>query len=166
MSNPNEEIVSAILALTVAVERIADVAEKRQKQIDDLQAAAGKVEELRKSQSSLNTPIEEAIEASGYRFSVRAIHALVNDGIKTIGDLMTRGDHDLMRIPNFGNKSLNEVHEFIRAWQRATGYLPPTRYSTDVAYMLARNARNMTDYRVGPDAPRDSGRVAPPDEIA
>ncbi len=41
--------------------------------------------------------------------SVRALNSLHNESIKTIGELVTRTDEDLLKFKNFGRKSLEEI---------------------------------------------------------
>lgn len=41
--------------------------------------------------------------------SIRTEHCLSQLGIKTIGDLLKKKETDLLRIPNFGKKSLAEL---------------------------------------------------------
>ena len=43
--------------------------------------------------------------------SVRSANCLKNDNIIYIGDLVQRTENDMMRTPNFGRKSLNEIKE-------------------------------------------------------
>jgi len=42
---------------------------------------------------------------------VRSLNCLKREGIETVGDLVAKSDEDLMCIPNFGRKSLDEVRE-------------------------------------------------------
>jgi DNA-directed RNA polymerase subunit alpha len=42
---------------------------------------------------------------------VRSLNCLKREDIQTIGDLISRSEQDLMNIPNFGRKSLDEVRE-------------------------------------------------------
>jgi DNA-directed RNA polymerase subunit alpha len=42
---------------------------------------------------------------------VRSLNCLKREGIETVGDLIAKSEQDLMCIPNFGRKSLDEVHE-------------------------------------------------------
>lgn len=44
-------------------------------------------------------------------FSVRTLNCLRRESINTVGELITKSDADLMRIRNFGRKSLSEVKE-------------------------------------------------------
>ncbi|MCL7489416.1 MAG: hypothetical protein M8357_14715 [Desulfobulbaceae bacterium] len=41
--------------------------------------------------------------------SDRALHALERAGVATVGDLLRRGENDLLMIRNFGRKTLNET---------------------------------------------------------
>jgi len=52
---------------------------------------------------TLELPIEEV------DFSVRVFNCLRKEGIDTLGDLITRSEDELVRIRNFGHRSLEEV---------------------------------------------------------
>lgn len=41
--------------------------------------------------------------------SVRSENALKNEGVETLRELVTKPEYELLRIPNFGRKSLEEV---------------------------------------------------------
>ncbi len=45
--------------------------------------------------------------------SVRSLNCLKNDGITYIGDLVKRQESDMMKTPNFGRKSLNELKRML-----------------------------------------------------
>ncbi len=45
--------------------------------------------------------------------SVRSYNCLKNASIKTIGDLVTRSETEMLRTKNFGRKSLNEIKEIL-----------------------------------------------------
>ncbi|MCB1529644.1 MAG: DNA-directed RNA polymerase subunit alpha [Rhodospirillales bacterium] len=47
--------------------------------------------------------------------SVRSANCLKNDNILYIGDLVKRSESDMLRTPNFGRKSLNEIKEVLTA---------------------------------------------------
>lgn len=53
--------------------------------------------------------------------SVRAHNCLVNAGIKRVVDLVNMPEEDILRIKNFGRKSLNEVKEGMKAFGLAFG---------------------------------------------
>src|SRR3546814_5868549 len=45
--------------------------------------------------------------------SVRSAHCLKNDNIIYIGDLVHKTEAEMLRTPNFGRKSLNEIKEVL-----------------------------------------------------
>lgn len=47
--------------------------------------------------------------------SVRSANCLKNDNIVYIGDLVQKSENDMLRTPNFGRKSLNEIKEVLTA---------------------------------------------------
>ncbi len=47
--------------------------------------------------------------------SVRSANCLKNDNIVYIGDLVQKSEGDMLRTPNFGRKSLNEIKEVLTA---------------------------------------------------
>ena len=46
--------------------------------------------------------------------SVRSANCLKNDNIVYIGDLVQRSEPEMLRTPNFGRKSLNEIREVLK----------------------------------------------------
>jgi len=54
-------------------------------------------------------------------FSVRAHNCLVSAGIKRVIDLVNLTDEDILKIKNFGRKSLREVKEILRAFDLHLG---------------------------------------------
>jgi hypothetical protein len=50
------------------------------------------------------------------RFSTRCEGALIEEGIIYVGDLVVRTEAELLRIPHFGKKSLNEVKKTLSRW--------------------------------------------------
>ena len=47
--------------------------------------------------------------------SVRSMNCLKNDNIIYIGDLVQKSEGEMLRTPNFGRKSLNEIKEVLQA---------------------------------------------------
>ena len=47
--------------------------------------------------------------------SVRSANCLKNDNIIYIGDLVQKSESEMLRTPNFGRKSLNEIKEVLAA---------------------------------------------------
>jgi DNA-directed RNA polymerase subunit alpha len=47
------------------------------------------------------------------RLSVRSANCLRNNKIVTVGDLIQKSEIDLLQLPNFGHRSLNEIKEVL-----------------------------------------------------
>ena len=45
---------------------------------------------------------------------MRSLNCLKNDGITYIGDLVQKQESDMLRTPNFGRKSLNELKRVLQ----------------------------------------------------
>lgn len=57
--------------------------------------------------------------------SVRSMNCLKNDNIVYIGDLVQRSENDMLKTPNFGRKSLNEIKEVLAKFGLTLGmYIP------------------------------------------
>ena len=60
-----------------------------------------------------NLPIVyKPVEALG-EMTVRTFNVLKNGNIKTVQQLIEKKEHELLRLPNFGRKSLNELKEVL-----------------------------------------------------
>jgi DNA-directed RNA polymerase subunit alpha len=55
------------------------------------------------------SPEDELIEE--LELGVRSYNCLKREGIQTIGDLVSKTEAELLNIPNFGKKSIDEVTE-------------------------------------------------------
>ena len=66
----------------------------------------------------LDTNIEQ------FELSLRTINALEIEKLKTLRDLVKKTPHELIRIPNFGRKSLNEVKELLNGMSLSLGMTP------------------------------------------
>jgi len=53
--------------------------------------------------------------------SVRSANCLKNDNIVYIGDLVQKSESEMLRTPNFGRKSLNEIKELLSAYDLHLG---------------------------------------------
>ena len=53
----------------------------------------------------LDTPIEDLA------LSVRSMNCLKRAGIRTVGELHTYSEEDVMKLKNFGQKSLDEIKD-------------------------------------------------------
>ena len=58
--------------------------------------------------------------------SVRSANCLKNDNIVYIGDLVQKTESDMLRTPNFGRKSLNEIKEVLRQMDLELGMDVPS----------------------------------------
>jgi DNA-directed RNA polymerase subunit alpha len=54
--------------------------------------------------------------------SVRSANCLKNDNIVYIGDLIQKTEAEMLRTPNFGRKSLNEIKEVLASDGSASGH--------------------------------------------
>jgi DNA-directed RNA polymerase subunit alpha len=62
------------------------------------------------------------------RLSVRATNCLETENIKTVRDLVTRGEDELLEVRNFGDTTLEEVRERLAEWGLRLGMrVPATR---------------------------------------
>ena len=53
--------------------------------------------------------------------SVRSANCLKNDNIVYIGDLVQKSEQEMLRTPNFGRKSLNEIREVLASMGLSLG---------------------------------------------
>jgi DNA-directed RNA polymerase subunit alpha len=59
--------------------------------------------------------------------SVRSFNCLKNANIQTIGDLVVRTENDMMRVKNFGRKSLLEISDILQSMGLEFGMLQDER---------------------------------------
>jgi DNA-directed RNA polymerase subunit alpha len=57
--------------------------------------------------------------------SVRSANCLKNDNIVYIGDLVQKTEQEMLRTPNFGRKSLNEIKEVLASMGLSLGMMVP-----------------------------------------
>ena len=57
--------------------------------------------------------------------SVRSANCLKNDNIVYIGDLVQKSESEMLRTPNFGRKSLNEIKEVLQQMDLGLGISVP-----------------------------------------
>jgi hypothetical protein len=63
------------------------------------------------AKTNLGDRVPLDVRVNELELSVRPACALHNEGIETLRELVTKTEAELMRIPNFGRKSLREVVE-------------------------------------------------------
>jgi DNA-directed RNA polymerase subunit alpha len=57
--------------------------------------------------------------------SVRSANCLKNDNIVYLGDLVQKSEQEMLRTPNFGRKSLNEIKEVLTSMGLGLGMTVP-----------------------------------------
>ena len=72
-------------------------------------------EELAKEEEKDELPFNRNLlrKVEELELSVRSANCLKNDNIVYIGDLVQKSESDMLRTPNFGRKSLNEIKEVL-----------------------------------------------------
>jgi DNA-directed RNA polymerase subunit alpha len=68
-------------------------------------------EEIRPSELPFNKNLLRKVDE--LELSVRSANCLKNDNIVYIGDLVQKSEAEMLRTPNFGRKSLNEIKEVL-----------------------------------------------------
>jgi len=61
------------------------------------------------------------IPLNDLELSCRAENCFRNEGLETAGEIADMSDRELLRVPNFGKKSLKEVRELLAYHQKAAG---------------------------------------------
>ncbi|HFC98070.1 MAG TPA: DNA-directed RNA polymerase subunit alpha [Thermosulfurimonas dismutans] len=74
----------------------------------DLEVPKEEEQEKKVLEEYLNQPVETL------EISSRSLNCLLNAGIKYIGDLVTRTEAEMLRIKNFGKKSLEEIRDRLK----------------------------------------------------
>jgi len=70
--------------------------------------------------------------------SVRSMNCLKNDNIIYIGDLVQKSEGEMLRTPNFGRKSLNEIKEVLTSMSLYLGMEIPNWPPENIAEMSKR----------------------------
>jgi DNA-directed RNA polymerase subunit alpha len=78
---------------------------------EEAEGAAAAAAEGAEARPTLNELLYRPVE--GLPISVRAFNGLQNADIKYIGELVQRTEQDMLKIKNFGRKSLNEIKEVL-----------------------------------------------------
>ena len=84
----------------------------------EVQADQSQVEKL-----SFNSNLLKKVEE--LELSVRSANCLKNDNIIYIGDLVQKSESEMLRTPNFGRKSLNEIKEVLQQMELNLGMSVP-----------------------------------------
>ena len=76
-------------------------------------------EEILPTEPTLNKNLLRKVDE--LELSVRSANCLKNDNIIYIGDLVQKSEQEMLRTPNFGRKSLNEIKEVLSTMGLALG---------------------------------------------
>lgn len=89
-------------------------------------------DDLREVAQTLNPNLRRRVDEQ--EFSVRTSQCLGKMNIEFVGDLVQKSEPELLRIENFGRKSLNEVKELLARWELHLGMelasWPPQRLTS------------------------------------
>ena len=66
-----------------------------------------------RTESSSSSTFRSRFLLNGRSSSTRSANCLKNDNIVYIGDLIQKTEAEMLRTPNFGRKSLNEIKEVL-----------------------------------------------------
>lgn len=102
--DPRECMTKAADLLIQQLAIFADSSRLREK--DDDSAILMLDSDAGKNSDRLDNVLIEELE-----FGVRSYNCLKREGIETLGDLVARSEAELLNIPNFGRKSIEEVRE-------------------------------------------------------
>jgi hypothetical protein len=81
-------------------------------------------------------PLDVGVEE--LEFSVRPLNCFFNENIHTLRDIITKSEGDLLRIPNFGRKSLHEVKELLDLFGLELRKTPSLSVEEELTHAMAR----------------------------
>ena len=94
------------------------------------------VEEKKEDELPFNRNLLRKVDE--LELSVRSANCLKNDNIVYIGDLVQKTEPEMLRTPNFGRKSLNEIKEVLRAMSLELGMDVPNWPPENIEEMAKR----------------------------
>ncbi|WP_456399249.1 DNA-directed RNA polymerase subunit alpha [Mesoaciditoga sp.] len=101
---------------TVELTERKNEGEKEQSDKEEEPQESEENKESEKNEEENVYSIYDKMKIDELELSVRSLNCLKRDKIETVGDLLRRSEKDLLRIRNFGNKSLREVNEKLKAF--------------------------------------------------
>ncbi len=99
---------------TSSIELVEEPAEESKKESESLTKEESKISKSEKEEDVYS--IYDKMKIDELELSVRSLNCLKRDKIETVGDLLRRSEKDLLKIRNFGDKSLREVDEKLKAF--------------------------------------------------
>ena len=91
------------------------------------------VQEVKSTEPQFNKNLLKRVEE--LELSVRSMNCLKNDNIIYIGDLVQKTEPEMLRTPNFGRKSLNEIKEVLSTMSLYLGMEIPNWPPDNIAEM-------------------------------
>ena len=106
-----------------------------------------------RSRNSAVQPASCCSKVDELELSVRSANCLKNDNIVYIGDLVQKTEAEMLRTPNFGRKSLNEIKEVLSQMGLHLGMEVPDWPPENIEDLARRSRRalRLTLARVGVD---------------
>ncbi len=101
---------------TVELTERKDEVEEEQSDKEEEPQKSEENKESEKNEEEDAYSIYDKMKIDELELSVRSLNCLKRDKIETVGDLLRRSEKDLLHIRNFGNKSLREVNEKLKAF--------------------------------------------------
>jgi len=89
---------------------------------------------------SFNSNLLKKVEE--LELSVRSANCLKNDNIIYIGDLVQKSESEMLRTPNFGRKSLNEIKEVLNTMSLYLGMEIPNWPPDNIAELSKKLEEN------------------------
>ena len=100
-----------------------------------------RVEEDRPSELPFNKNLLRKVDE--LELSVRSANCLKNDNIVYIGDLVQKTEPEMLRTPNFGRKSLNEIKEVLNSMSLYLGMEIPNWPPDNIAELSKKLEENI-----------------------
>ena len=98
------------------------------------------IKEVKSSEPDFNKNLLKRVEE--LELSVRSMNCLKNDNIIYIGDLVQKTEPEMLRTPNFGRKSLNEIKEVLSTMSLYLGMEIPNWPPDNIAEMSKKLEEN------------------------
>ena len=98
------------------------------------------VKEVKSSEPEFNRNLLKRVEE--LELSVRSMNCLKNDNIIYIGDLVQKTEPEMLRTPNFGRKSLNEIKEVLNTMSLYLGMEIPNWPPDNIAELSKKLEEN------------------------
>ena len=98
------------------------------------------IKEVKSSEPEFNRNLLKRVEE--LELSVRSMNCLKNDNIIYIGDLVQKTEPEMLRTPNFGRKSLNEIKEVLNTMSLYLGMEIPNWPPDNIAELSKKLEEN------------------------